>query len=115
MKLRLKGDTVRLRLSQSEVAQLAETGMVEDSVNFAPNPLVYLIHASEDCKQLEVSFLNGWLTLSLPVDKMKEWACGSQVGLEGSCRGVAISIEKDWACQHADDSENQDSFPRPAS
>jgi hypothetical protein len=36
MKLRFHANTLRLRLSQSEVARLAETGCVEATVTFAP-------------------------------------------------------------------------------
>ncbi len=113
MKLRLRGNTMRVRLSQSEVEQLEKAGLVEDSVDFTPQPLIYLVHASEDCKQMDVSFLNGWLTLSLPVVKMKKWATSSEVGMEGTCRGVSVLIEKDFACLHAEDAENGDTFPRP--
>jgi hypothetical protein len=34
MKLRIHGNSLRLRLSQSEVAQFSKTGYVEDSVQF---------------------------------------------------------------------------------
>ena len=36
MKLRIHGNSLRLRLSQSEVAQFSKTGFVEDSIQFAP-------------------------------------------------------------------------------
>jgi hypothetical protein len=42
MKLRFHENSLRLRLSQSEVARLAETGRVENTVSFAPGQvLVY--------------------------------------------------------------------------
>ena len=34
MKLRLQGNSVRLRLTRSEVERLRETGLVEESVDF---------------------------------------------------------------------------------
>jgi hypothetical protein len=113
MKLRLLGNTVRLRMSQTEVATLATSGIVEDCVDFAPNPLVYMIHASKDCTQIEVSFLNGWITISVPEEATKQWAAGSEVGMKGSTRSVSILIEKDWSCRHAEEGANEDSFPRP--
>jgi hypothetical protein len=113
MKLRLMGNTVRLRMSQSEVETLTETGIVEESADFVPNPLVYMIHASKDRGQIEVSFLNGWITISVPEKATKEWAAGSEVGMKGSFRGVSVLIEKDWSCLHGDESEDQDRFPRP--
>jgi hypothetical protein len=114
MKLRLLGNTVRLRMAQSEVEQLTETGIVEESVEFLPNPLVYMVHTSKDSSQIEASFLNGWLTISLPEKAVKEWAAGNDVGMKGSFRGVSVLIEKDWSCLHGDETENEDRFPRPA-
>ena len=113
MKLRLLSNTVRLRMSQSEVQTLTESGIVEESVDFAPNPLVYMIHASKDNDHIEASFLNGWITISVPESAVQEWARGSEVGMKGTFRGVSVLIEKDWSCLHGSESENEDKFPRP--
>ena len=44
MKLRLHAGSLRLRLSQSEVARLGETGKVEDSIEFSSgSELLYAI------------------------------------------------------------------------
>jgi hypothetical protein len=100
-------------LSQSEVEKLAKSGLVEDSVEFVPNPLVYMVHATKESNQIEVSFRNGWITIGIPEKMTKEWAAGDQVGLEGAFRGVTVLIEKDWACLHADEAANEDTFARP--
>ena len=44
MKLRIQGNSLRLRLTQKEVAQLCEWGRVESVVEFSPGQeLVYLL------------------------------------------------------------------------
>jgi hypothetical protein len=112
MKLRLLGNSVRLRLSRSEVETLAETGLIEETVDLVPNPLVYMIHASKDCRNIQVSFLNGWITITAPEHTVNAWASGPDVGITGSHRNVAVLIEKDWNCLHATEAENEDTFPR---
>ncbi len=114
MKLRLLGNTVRLRMARSEVEQLTESGIVEEAVEFLPHPLVYMIHISKENNQIEASFLNGWITISVPEKIAREWAAGNEVGIRGSFRGVSVLIEKDWNCLHGDEPQNQDRFPRPA-
>ena len=37
MKLRIRGNSVRLRLSQSDMTQIVDHGLVVDSVEFAPS------------------------------------------------------------------------------
>jgi hypothetical protein len=37
MKLRIRGNSIRFRLSQTEMVQLVETGDVRDSVEFGPD------------------------------------------------------------------------------
>ncbi len=113
MKLRLRGSSLRLRLSQTEVETLTETGLIEETVDFNPNPLVYMLHSSKECKEIQVSFLNGWITVTAPEVQLKSWAASNMVGIEAIHRGVSVLIEKDFACTHGDPIENKDAFPRP--
>jgi len=115
MKLRLRGNSLRLRLSQSEVETLTSSGLLEESVEFTPNPLVYMVYASKDCTDIQVSFLNGWITVAVPEDRLKSWASSDTVGMEAAHGGILVLIEKDFACAHRDAAENEDAFPHPAS
>ena len=50
MKLRIRGNSIRLRLSRTEVAQFAGNGNVEDTVEFGSSQpgLVYCIRTTPD-------------------------------------------------------------------
>jgi hypothetical protein len=113
MKLRLHNNSVRFRLSQTEVKMLAESGIVEEAVDLTPSPLVYLVHASKDCRTTQISYVNGWISVTVPTSKVTEWAGSNAVGIEATHQGVAIAIEKDWNCLHGDPVENVDTFPNP--
>jgi hypothetical protein len=113
MKLRMRHNSVRLRLTRGEVDQLVEAGIVEETVEFRPQPLVYILHASEDCRQMEARFNDGWMTISVPDAQAKKWAGTEQVGMQATHAGVAILVEKDWECRHAESEENEDAFPHP--
>jgi HSP20 family molecular chaperone IbpA len=113
MKIRLRSNSVRLRLTQDEVAQFAETGIVEESVELKPQPLVYVLHAADEAKHVEASFCDGWLTISIPAKQAKEWVESEEVGISAAHAGVAILVEKDWQCRHASSEENEGTFPHP--
>jgi hypothetical protein len=49
MKLRLQGNSVRLRLTRSEVERLRETGLVEESIEFGSGEsLVYRLQSRRE-------------------------------------------------------------------
>jgi hypothetical protein len=73
-----------------------------------------MAHLSKDCSQIEVSFLNGWITVSLPEAAAQRWAASDEVGMQGVYRGVTVLVEKDFSCLHGGAAENEDKFPNPA-
>lgn len=116
MKLRLRHNSIRMRLSRSELESFKESGLAEDSVEFPSTPLVYILNSSDECKEIQASFNNGWITVNVPAAMGRKWAESDQVGIENKYRGISILIEKDWAClerRPGDEEENTDTFPRP--
>lgn len=117
MKLRIKGDSVRLRLTQTEVLQLAEMGAVEDEMHVAPGiALTYGLRAAA-VNRLIVNWNDTGLTILVPRDWIGPWAEGEDVGFDGKQdvgggRTLAILIEKDFECLHKRPDE-RDAFPHP--
>ena len=117
MKLRLQGDSLRLRLTRPEVYQLAEAGRVESAMHVAPGAaLVYGLRAA-DADALTATFDGATLTVLVPRAWVGPWADGDAVGFEGTTdagdgRTLTLLVEKDFACLHrrADDA---DAFPNP--
>lgn len=117
MKLRIKGDSIRLRLTQTEVRQLADTGTVESTMHIATgSSLTYGVRAA-DLYQLAVESDAGALEVLIPREWIPSWAENDQVGFGGTQdagdgRELAILVEKDFACLHKRPDE-QDAFPNP--
>jgi hypothetical protein len=117
MKLRIKGDTLRLRLTQSEVRHLAETGAVSDALHLPGAPaLVYALRAA-DVPALRAERSPDALTVHIPQPWVAPWADGDGVGFSGEQdlgggRALGLLVEKDFACldPRADES---DAFPNP--
>ena len=118
MKLRFHGNTLRLRLSQSEVARLAETGRVEERVVFAAGQtLEYAIETGVvepgDAGEMRASFEGGRIRVTVAPAAAKRWIEGSETGIESSDGPLRVLVEKDFQCFHGDAETNADAFPNP--
>ena len=119
MKLRIKGPTLRLRLSQGEIRALLEEGLVEERVPFASGvDLVYRLRRDAATGEITASFGNGILEIRVPEANAREWCTTELVTLaheqalpDGSLR---ITLEKDFACLAPREGEDEsDNFPHP--
>ena len=119
MKLRIRGSSIRLRLTQSEVRRLADEGTVEESTDFGGgHRLGYALRADDVCAPT-ASFDGGSIIVRLPRDAVRRWANGDEVGIEGTQPAgggstLKILVEKDFVCIDGPTDENQDdAFPNP--
>ncbi len=121
MKLRIRGNSIRLRLSQQNVKVFEENGRVEDSIQFgvaAGGKLIYALETA-DVKKLKCEFKDNTLTVFVPNELAKIWIESQLVGLEHldsttENDQVRILIEKDFKCMHVRINEDEsDSFPHP--
>jgi hypothetical protein len=122
MKLRIKGDSMRLRVSRSEVARLLAGDCLEDTIHFAPDvraKFTYALQQESSVSRPTVQYAGGKVTILIPADQANDWGVSDQVGIAedislGSAGTLALLIEKDFACLDRSDEENQDTFPNPS-
>jgi hypothetical protein len=123
MKLRIRGDSIRLRLKRGEVDQLAAGINIEEETHFPSAILTYRVDISEN-SGITATFDNGCLAVNLPKSKVLDWANSDVVSLyseqELSGSGaLSLLIEKDFKClepgHHRDCEDDEDTFPHPAS
>ncbi|HWB53336.1 MAG TPA: hypothetical protein VG722_04060 [Tepidisphaeraceae bacterium] len=120
MKLRILDNSIRLRLSRSEVEQVASGQTVESQSALTPEPFRYRLTISMDQRELAVTFRSGTLTVLLPSKAARQWATTDQVSIECTCPAsngsepILLLIEKDFKCLHGPAGESQeDCFPNP--
>ena len=118
MKIRIKGNSVRIRLSKSEVELFAKEGYVEERTEFVNGTLVYAVKSS-DKETLSADFTNGNITLFVPAQSLQQWASTNLIGLDYNMplnneEHLYLLIEKDFKCIDADVNEDQsDYFENP--
>ena len=123
MKLRIKGNSIRLRLSQSDVAEFAKTGKVEELTDFGESSqsFVYSITAETGAEKISARFENGRITVIVPQAAAERWPQSEETGLSGEQelspgKTLRILIEKDFACLAPRAGEDEsDNFPHPKS
>lgn len=119
MKLRIKGDSLRLRLSQGEMRALAERGEVEDRVAFpGGTALRYRLRTEPDKDAISVAYASNLIDVLLPAGLAARW-CGSDLVTLSASQAtrtgeLQIVLEKDWACLTPREGEDEsDNFPHP--
>jgi hypothetical protein len=111
MKLRFHKNSLRLRLSQSEVAQLSEHGWIEDRVDFPDGRT--LSFGLETGESNSARFDEGAIRIIAPRPEVRHWIESDQEGIEYQSGPLKIAIEKDFQCLHRASPEDADTFPNP--
>lgn len=122
MKLRLRENSIRLRLLQNEVTQLREIGNVSETIVFGVNPteyLTYSLRTSAEVLEISAQMIDNQIEIFLPMLIAEKWADSDEVGLYGTqeigdLAVLKIIVEKDFVCvDRPFDKDNKDAFPHP--
>jgi len=122
MKLRILGDSMRLRLKRSEVDQLAAGTSIVEETHFPDAVLTYRLDVTDN-SGFSASFADSTLSVSLPRTRILDWATTDEVSLiaEQKLSGsdsLSLLIEKDFKClepgHHRDCSDDEDTYPHPS-
>jgi hypothetical protein len=121
MKLRIKGNSVRLRLLRSEVERLASEGEISESTAFGPTDVLrYTVKTDEKAKAVIGTFGHGEIAITMPTNTAQRWATSDDVSIEtvqpsGDGQVLELLIEKDFVClDRVDDPDRDDAFPNPS-
>ncbi len=121
MKLRIRDNSIRFRLTRSEVAQLQESYIVEARTCFTfgvNQTLFYQLEASIEESEIKASFQNNTISVRIPRAEAIAWAKSETIALlaEQADSKLKILIEKDFACLKPRQNEVEDEsdmYPHP--
>lgn len=121
MKLRIKGNSLRLRITRPELDQLMTEGRIEEGISFAADErsrLSYSLEHTATVSAPTVRFVPPAIEVRIPTARAQEWSLGDEVGIYatvdlGGKGSLDLAIEKDFACMHGSAEENRDAFPNP--
>ncbi|MEM7763143.1 MAG: hypothetical protein AAF290_03620 [Pseudomonadota bacterium] len=118
MKARLLDDSLRLRLSRSEVAEVAAGESVINRTRFPGGTSLQFVLGHHAASQWQARIANNVVHIDAPSQSLVQWARGDDVSINAvlavaSDASLTILVEKDFACLTAR-AGDEDCFPHPA-
>lgn len=120
MKIRIKGNSVRIRLSKLEIDELGKQGFISDKTHFPNGVFEYGLIIRHDIGQIEAEFNTKGIYLHIPQHWADEWIATQRVGFDSRIKLVDddelyLLIEKDFQCMDNTIEDQSDMYPNPLS
>lgn len=117
MKIRIKANSVRLRLTRSDVDRFGKEGCLEERTEFGTSELVYAIQTTGNT-DITADFKNGKITVFVPQALASQWTATEKVGFDsrmplGNGKELYILIEKDFKCLDETIEDQSDNYENP--
>ena len=118
MKIRILGNSVRFRLTRTEVDTLCAKGYIENQTNFDTNVFIYAVRLSADSEKLTAQFKENRITLNLPLALGSSWNRKERIGFSetmdlGKYGNLSLLLEKDFTCLDERQEDQSDNYPNP--
>ena len=119
MKIRIKGNSIRVRLSRTEVDNFGKNGYLEEHTEFGASSFTYALQNVESGDTMSATFADGKITMNVPATITREWTTTEKVGFEnnmdiGNGKQLYLLLEKDFKCIDAPATEDQsDNYEHP--
>ncbi|AZQ60582.1 hypothetical protein EJ994_10640 [Maribacter sp. MJ134] len=118
MKIRIRGNSIRYRLTKSEVETFCATGRYEESTNFGNSVFTYVLEAKEATAVLDAEFKDNTITLFMSKEMSVGWYASNEIGFRHtSVRAdnseLSLLVEKDFVCMDETIEDQSDNYPNP--
>lgn len=119
MKIRIKGNSIRLRLTKTDIRNLKETGKVEEKTVLGPNQIFsYSLFRKEDAEEISSTFENGTITVNLPKKESDTLTETDEITVKGYQKNgkegdLFLLIEKDLQCLDDTFEDQSDMYENP--
>lgn len=118
MKLRIKGNSLRIRLTKTEVSCIADSGYLEEQTGFGNTKFIYALQKTETGNELSATLENNKITMFVPAVLLKDWPQNNIVGFEASIllgdnKSLYLLLEKDFVCIDHTTEDQSDNYENP--
>lgn len=119
MKIRIKGNSIRYRLTKTEIDNFGKNGFIEEKTEFLNGPAFYYrLEKKEGIQNLEAAFSNNRINVFVPENMADEWTTTEVVGFDnkmkiGDDKELFLLIEKDFVCLDHTLEDQSDNYPNP--
>ncbi|WP_289039452.1 hypothetical protein [uncultured Zobellia sp.] len=118
MKIRIKGNSIRVRITKTEVSQLCKEGYIQEETQFVNSTFTYALSSQTGAASLTASFDNDKITLILPSETIQGWENSKKVGFSNLVplkdgKTLSLLVEKDFTCLEDRGEDESDNYPNP--
>jgi hypothetical protein len=118
MKIRIKGDSIRLRLTKSEIEQFATHGNVAEETHIGTSVWRYELIRDKDATSISAAISGTTITVSMPASEAHHWSTTERVGYETNMplengKHLFILLEKDFKCLDNTQEDQSDMYENP--
>jgi hypothetical protein len=113
MKLRIKGNFVRIRVDKDDLDALNKKGIVREETSFPGGALFSYELLQYPGDSLDAAFNGRTICLRIPESYVSKWVETDQVGFDEQVGELRVLIEKDFQCLIPREGEDTAGFPNP--
>ena len=112
MKIRIKGNSLRYRLTRSDISALAKDGSLNEQTDFIGKSLIYSLTTTQK-DVLTAEFIDNTITLYLPEIMLDKLVNTETVGFNNNTGKLILLVEKDFTCLDNVAEDQSDNYPNP--
>ncbi len=119
MKIRIKGNSIRYRLTKTEIANFGKNGYLEERTAFVNGTAFrYRLEKKAGTDELQATYSDNTIIITVPEKIANEWVTTEVVGYNntstlGNGKELFLLIEKDFACLDHTFEDQSDNYPNP--
>ncbi len=118
MKIRIKGNSLRLRLTKTEVANFKVNGEIAEQTCVLGGVFHYKLVQDENATELNASWIGSGFQVSVPISLANQWADSDEVGFQNiqvlpDGTELFLLVEKDFVCLDNTFEDQSDNYPNP--
>ena len=119
MKIRIKGNSIRYRLTKTEIDNFGKAGWLEEKTEFInDHSFHYRLERKAGINNLEAFFSGNRICIFIPENFSTEWINTDVIGFNhkmdiGDSKELFLLIEKDFVCLDDSFEDQSDNFPNP--
>ena len=118
MKIRIKGNSIRFRLTMPEVERLSRGERIEETTAIGRDLFRYAVAPQNDIEELHATLERNCISLRVPDMFAHGWADSAQVGFSHEMPlekggSLFLLLEKDFACLDETGEDQSENYPNP--
>ena len=119
MKIRIKGNSIRYRLTKTDIKNFEKNCFIEEKTEFLTGPSFhYRLEKKAGIANLEASFSGNRINIFVPENIAAEWTTNDVVGFDnkidiGDGKELFLLIEKDFVCLDHTLEDQSDNYSNP--